>query len=90
MNYKVRFRDLSVNDSKLKNELLTAVDRVLTHGQFILGPEVEQFEKRVAKYCNRQFAVGVSSGTDALYLAMRSLGIGPGDEVITTPLSWIA
>ena len=66
------------------------MDRVLTHGQFILGPEVERFEKRVAKYCNKQFAVGVSSGTDSLYLAMRSLDIGPGDEVITTPLSWIA
>ena len=87
---KVRYRDLSVSDSKMKSELLSAVDKVLTHGKILLGPEVEEFEELIAKECGTKYAVGVGCGTDALYLSMRALGIGPGDEVITTPLSWIA
>ena len=87
---KVRYRDLSVSNLEQKNEILKAVDRVLTHGQFMLGPEVETLEKKIAKYCNTKYCVGLSSGTDALNLALRSYNIGPGDEVITTPLSWVA
>lgn len=87
---KIRFRDLSVSDPIMKEELLNAVDRVLTHGQLIMGEEVEEFEKRVSDYCGTKYCVGVSSGTDALYLALRSLELGRYDEVITTPLSWIA
>lgn len=87
---RIPFRDLSVANTTLKTELLQAVDKVLTHGQLLLGPEVELFEDKVAKYCGTKYCVGVSSGTYALYLALRSLDIGDGDEVITTPLSWIA
>jgi dTDP-4-amino-4,6-dideoxygalactose transaminase len=87
---KVRFRDLSVSDLFLKKELLEAVDRVLTHGQLLMGEEVELFEKKIADYCGTKYCVGVSSGTDAIYLALRSLDLKPTDEVITTPLSWIA
>jgi len=87
---KVRYRDLSVNNPEIKKELLDAVDNVLTHGQIILGPEVQKFEESVAKYCGTKYAVGVGCGTDALYLSMKALGIGSGDEVITTPLSWVA
>lgn len=86
----VRYLDLSVQDPGLKADLLGAVDRVLSHGQVILGPEVEELEAALAASCDRRYAVGVSSGTDALYLALRTLDIGPGDEVITTPMSWIA
>ena len=86
----VRYRDLSVTDPVIKQELLDAVDAVLTHGRIILGPEVDAFEKLLADYCGRKYAVGMRCGTDALYLGLRSLGVGPGDEVITTPLSWIA
>ncbi|HEX6513129.1 MAG TPA: DegT/DnrJ/EryC1/StrS family aminotransferase, partial [Chloroflexota bacterium] len=86
----VPFLDLSVKDPDLKAELLQAVDRVLTHGRLVLGPEVQEFEARVAEAAQKQFAVGMGSGTDALYLALRSLDLGPGDEVITTALSWIA
>ena len=87
---KVRFRDLAVKDKKLKEELLTAVNKVLTHGKVLLGPEVTEFEEFIARECGTKYSVGVGSGTDALYVSMKALGIGPGDEVITTPLSWIA
>jgi len=71
-------------------ELLQAVDQVLTHGRIVLGPEVTEFEIAVADRCHRAHGIGVNSGTDALYLSLRALGIGRGDEVITTSLSWIA
>ena len=74
----------------IKKQLLQAVDNILTHGRIILGPEVGEFENKVANFCQSKFAVGMGSGTDALYLALRSLDVGHGDEVITTPLSWIA
>lgn len=90
MSMKISYRDLSVKDPLLKAELLDAVDRVLSHGRLILGPELIRFEEEIAAYCGRRYAIGVNSGTDALYLALRALGIGSGDEVITTPLSWIA
>ena len=90
MAMRIPFLDLSVKDDQLKGELLEAVDQVLSHGRIVLGPEVEQFEQQVAEYCQQKCAVGVNSGSDALYLALRSLDVGPGDEVITTPLSWIA
>ena len=90
MKTRIPYRDLSVTDNRLKDRLLEAVGRVLSHGRIILGPEVDEFEKRVAEYCQREYAVAVNSGTDALYFALRAADIGSGDEVITTPLSWIA
>ena len=66
------------------------VGGVLDRGQFILGDEVAEFEKRFAALCGVRHAVAVNSGTDALVFALRSLGIGPGDEVITAPNSFIA
>ena len=60
-----------------------AIARVLASGQLILGPEVAQFEEAFTRYVGAQYAIGVNSGTDALILALRSLAIGPGDEVIT-------
>ena len=87
---KIPYLDLSVRDQELKADLLAAVDGVLTHGRIVLGPEVERFEDVVARESQKQHAVGVGSGSDALYLALRSLGVGPGDEVITTAMSWIA
>jgi dTDP-4-amino-4,6-dideoxygalactose transaminase len=87
---KVRYRDLSVTDPAERAELMEAFARLLDHGQFLLGPEVESFEEEFATRCGRRHCVAVGSGTDALHLALRALGIGPGDEVITTPLSWIS
>jgi dTDP-4-amino-4,6-dideoxygalactose transaminase len=86
---KVPFLDLRVS-SEERTHILQAVERVLTHGRFIIGPEVAEFEAAVAKHCRRKFAVGTGSGTDALFLALKALHIGSGDEVITTSLSWIA
>jgi dTDP-4-amino-4,6-dideoxygalactose transaminase len=86
----IRFLDLSVQDPQMKKELLQAVDNVLTHGQIMLGPEVQELENNIAEMANKKYALGVNSGTDALFIALRGIGVGKGDEVITTPLSWIA
>jgi dTDP-4-amino-4,6-dideoxygalactose transaminase len=89
-NMKVRYRDLRVKDRKLKKELLDSVDKVLSHGRILIGPEVNKFEANVARYVNSKFCVGLGSGTDAIYLALKALNVGYGDEVITTPMSWIS
>lgn len=86
----VRFLDLRVTDSKEHSELLQAIGKVLSHGRIMLGPEVEELEGKVAAYCGRKYSVGMSSGTESLFLALKSLGIRHGDEVITTPLSFVA
>jgi dTDP-4-amino-4,6-dideoxygalactose transaminase len=79
-----------VTDDAARQELLDAVDTVLRHGRIVLGPEVEEFEQRVAALCGRRFGVGVNSGTDALFLGLKALKLGPGDEVIVPALSWVA
>jgi dTDP-3-amino-3,4,6-trideoxy-alpha-D-glucose transaminase len=68
-------------------DVRAAIDRVIARGWFILGPEVEAFESEFAVAMGARFAIGVGTGTDAIALTLRALGIGPGDEVITTPLS---
>ncbi|MBF0523076.1 MAG: DegT/DnrJ/EryC1/StrS family aminotransferase [Candidatus Omnitrophica bacterium] len=86
---RVPFFDLRVLDPDMRKELLEAINKVFDHGKLILGPEVDEFEKRVADFIGMKHAIGVASGSNALFLALKSLGIGPGDEVITTPLTWI-
>ncbi len=86
---KVPIFSLAVEDNELRSELLDSVDKVLKHGMIMLGPEVGAFEKEIAQFVGTRYAVGVSSGSSALFLALKSIGIGPGDEVITTPLTWI-
>ena len=86
----VRFLDLRVHDPEEREALLDAVAQVLDHGCLINGPEVDALEGEIASRCGTAHGVGVGSGTDALYLALRALGVGPGDEVITTVLSWVA
>tara|TARA_R110002111_G_scaffold164386_3_gene230589 strand:- start:49571 stop:50695 length:1125 start_codon:yes stop_codon:yes gene_type:complete len=76
--------------SFLREEYQAAFDRVLKSGRFILGPEVEAFEHEVASYLGAKHVISVNSGTDALIISLRSIGIGPGDEVITTPFTFVA
>ena len=68
-----------------KEEINHAINEVLQSGQLILGPKVKNFEEKFAAYCGTKFGVGVNSGTDAIFLALRALGVGEGDEVITVP-----
>lgn len=82
--------DLNAQHQPIRKDLLAAMERVLDKGDFILGAEVKRLEEQVAAYCHTQYAVGVSSGTDALLVAAMALGIGPGDEVITTAFSFFA
>jgi dTDP-4-amino-4,6-dideoxygalactose transaminase len=82
--------DLSPEIDMLWDDLNAAIQRVLKSGQFIMGPEVTAFENEVADYLGVKHAVGVNSGTDALVIGLRALGIGEGDEVITTPFSFFA
>lgn len=77
-------------NAELASELVAAVERVVHHGQFVLGPEVDALEQRWAALCGTRFAVGVSDGTAALTLTLRALGVADGDEVITAPNSFIA
>jgi len=74
----------------LWEELRAAMERVLASGRYILGPEVQQFEREVAQYLSVKHAIGLNSGTDALVIGLRALGIQPGDEVITSPFTFFA
>jgi dTDP-4-amino-4,6-dideoxygalactose transaminase len=87
---RVRFLDLRVEDVDERAAILDAVETLLDHGRMVMGPEVAEFERRIAAYCHRRHGIGVGTGTDALILGLKALGIGGGDEVITTPLSWLA
>jgi dTDP-4-amino-4,6-dideoxygalactose transaminase len=82
--------DLQAHHQPLRKELLAALEQVLDKNNFILGSEVSELEEKIAVYCQTRFGVGVSSGTDALLAALMALDIKPGDEVITTPLSFFA
>src|SRR5579863_7714756 len=82
--------DLRSQYQAIKQEIATAVDDVLENMQLFLGPQVQAFEHEFATYCECQHGVGVASGTDALALALRACGIGPGDEVITVANTFIA
>lgn len=87
---KIPVLDLSAQYRSIEREIDEAIREVVGGGRFILGPNVKELEKEIAAYCGCEFGVGVASGTDALLLSLLALGIGPGDEVITTPFSFVA
>ena len=87
---KVPFVDLKLLHREIEEELRAAFQRVLQNSSFILGPEVERFEADFAAYCGTAHCIAVNNGTSALQLALASLGIGPGDEVITVSHTFIA
>ncbi|WAM32938.1 DegT/DnrJ/EryC1/StrS family aminotransferase [Caldicellulosiruptor morganii] len=82
--------DLKRQYTMLSHEIMHALDEVLQSGQYILGPKVLEFEKECSEYLNVKHCIGVGNGTDALVIALESLGIGNGDEVITTPFTFFA
>jgi dTDP-4-amino-4,6-dideoxygalactose transaminase len=86
----VPFLNLQAQHTALQAELLPAVGRALASGHYILGPNVRALEEEIAAFTSARFGVGVNSGSDALTLALRALDLGPGDEVITTPFTYIA
>jgi len=86
----IPYVDLARAHAPLKAELLAAMAEVIDSGQFVMGPPVAQFEQAFADLCSVPHAVALNSGTDALWLALKALGLGPGDEVITVPNSFVA
>jgi len=86
----MQFIDLKSQYAALKSTIDGRIQRVLDHGQFIMGPEVAELEQALASYTGAGHCITVASGTDALLIAMMSLGIGPGDEVITSPFTFVA
>lgn len=82
--------DLNAQYAPIESAVKAAVDSVFTTKQFIMGPQINELESKIADYCDCAHAIGVSSGTDALLLALMALDIGPGDEVITTPFTFFA
>ena len=87
---KVPLIDLRGQHKSLRPQLLEAVERVIDSQQFVLGSEVEALEQEIAEYCTAEFAIGCASGSDALLLALMSLDLKAGDEVITTPFTFFA
>ena len=86
----IPFVDLRAQYQSIKAEVDEAVHRVLDSCQFTLGPEVEAFENEFAAFCGRRYGIGVNTGTSALHLSLLAAGIGPGDEVITSPFTFVA
>ncbi|WP_137807897.1 DegT/DnrJ/EryC1/StrS aminotransferase family protein [Pseudomonas sp. G(2018)] len=86
----IEFIDLKAQQLRIKEKLDSAIQRVLAHGQYILGPEVAELESRLADFVGAKFCITCANGTDALQIVQMALGIGPGDEVITPGFTYIA
>lgn len=86
----IEFIDLKNQQARIKTQIDAAIQRVLAHGKYILGPEVVELEERLAAYTGAKYCITVANGTDALQIAQMALGIGPGDEVITPGFTYIA
>ena len=90
MSNTIPFIDLKIQYKALEDNIKLRINHVLEHGQYIMGPEVAEFESKLAEYTGAKHCISASSGTDTLMIAMMALGVGYGDEVITTPFTFIA
>ena len=90
ININIPILDLKRQHANLKDEINEAIQEVMDSTQFILGPKSKALEDKIANYCDVKYGIGVANGTDALELTLKALGIGEGDEVITTPFTFIA
>jgi UDP-2-acetamido-2-deoxy-ribo-hexuluronate aminotransferase len=86
----IPFIDLAAQQVRIKPQVDAAIQRVLAHGQYILGPEVTELEEKLAEYTGAKYCITCANGTDALQIALMALGVGPGDEVITPAFTYIA
>jgi len=86
----MEFIDLGAQQNRLRSKIEAGIAGVLAHGQYILGPEVQELEQRLAAHCGAAHCIAVANGTDALQIALMAFGVGPGDEVITPGFSYIA
>src|SRR6187455_857479 len=86
----IPFLDLKAQYASIKTEIDAAVFRILESSQFVLGEEVAGLEREFAAYCGAKHGIAVNSGTSALHLALLAAGVGPGDEVITVPFTFVA
>ena len=84
------FIDLKAQQQRISDTLAENLQRVLAHGQYIMGPEVKELETRLAAYVGVKHAISCSSGTDALLMPLMAYGVGPGDAIFTTPFTFIA
>ena len=87
---QVPFLDLKAHHSAIRDEINAAISEVIDASAFAGGPFVERFEEEFAKFCKVPYSLGVGNGTDALWFALLALGVGPGDEVVTTPMTFMA
>ena len=86
----MEFIDLKAQQERIKAKIDAGIQKVLTHGQYILGPEVTELEEKLAAYTEAKYCISCANGTDALQIAQMALGIGVGDEVITPGFTYIA
>ena len=86
----MQFIDLKSRHQLIGDKISARIQKVMEHGQFILGPEVREVEEKLAQFTGSKHCVTVSSGTDSLLIALMALSVGPGDEVITVPYTWIS
>ena len=87
---KIPINDLTKQNKILRKKFFNSIKKVFNHSKYILGPEVEALENKLKSYCGAKYCVSTSSGTDALLISLMSLGIKRGDEVITTPFTYVS
>ncbi|MCX7117237.1 MAG: aminotransferase class I/II-fold pyridoxal phosphate-dependent enzyme, partial [Legionellales bacterium] len=86
----MQFIDLKAQSNRIEQRLISRFKEVLYHGAFIMGPEIDELEQALSQFVGARHALSVASGTDALLISLMALGVGAGDEVITTPFSFFA